>query len=156
MDYLRLLTIIGLVINVIINIVYTCLYYRYIKADEKYLEWEEAKGIHRCTSSVILYVGLFTSFKFSRALYSKFYGFSFFKAKLTGIDKLFFCNVLTGISIFLTSILIIISASMTIYFSIDRDQLFISAIDILALSVLLILLMICETQKPEDFFEEPK
>ena len=45
---------------------------------------------------------------------------------------------------------------MTIYFSIDRDQLFISAIDILALSVLLILLMICETQKPEDFFEEPK
>jgi hypothetical protein len=45
---------------------------------------------------------------------------------------------------------------MIAYYDVEKDQLFISSLDTVILSILMFVFVICETQKSETFFEEPK
>jgi hypothetical protein len=47
-------------------------------------------------------------------------------------------------------------AAIIAYYDVNKGQLFISAVDTVILSVLMVVFVICETQKNDDFFEEPK
>lgn len=65
-------------------------------------------------------IGLITNFKFTRILYSKYFGFTFFKAKLSSTDVLKPMNILTGVSIVITSLPMIASAGLTAYYDNEK------------------------------------
>jgi hypothetical protein len=74
-------------------------------------------------------------------LYCKYFGFSFFKARLTDIHALFPLNILGAVSIFLVSILAIIAASIIAYYDTEKSQLFILAIDSVLVTVLMFIFL---------------
>ena len=78
--------------------------------DKEYQKWEQTTKTHKFTALALRVVGTLMSFKLSRALFCKYYGFKFFKAKLTSVDVLLPFNILMGISIFITSLPIIVSS----------------------------------------------
>lgn len=87
-------------------------------------------------------------------LYSKFFGFSFFRLKLTSIESLSPVNKLTGLSLVLNSIPMLVTASVTAYYDEKKEQLFLSALDVIIVTIIMLILMICEAKKPVNFFEE--
>lgn len=86
-------------------------------------------------------------------MYSKFFEFQFLSAKLSSIDKLFHYNLLSGISIVLVNIPMMISASLTCYYDDIFQQMFIEALEVIVISLIMIIFQITNIKKPEDFFK---
>lgn len=98
-------------------------------------------------------ISFLTSHKLSKIIFSKYFGFSFFSAKLQDVKAFFPFNVLLGISVIVTSLPIIGAAGLAAYDDVIKEQLFISSIDTIIVTVLMILFAICDTQKPGNYFE---
>lgn len=97
-----------------------------------------------------------TSFKVVRTLYSRYFGFSFFKLKLSNIDQLFYINVLTGVSAATLSLIFIGSGAGTSYDDSSKGQTFFFGLDCVLVTIVMIIFTICEVQKEKEFFEEKK
>jgi hypothetical protein len=97
-------------------------------------------------------LSIFWSFKVSKSLVSKYFGFKFFKARLTSLTQLMPFNVISLVSIFFCSIPVIIGAVLALYDNNEVDQLFVSAIDCVLVTALMIVAILWEGHKNERFF----
>lgn len=96
-----------------------------------------------------------TTFKLNCILFCKFFGFTFFKAKLSSVDKFDPLTRVSGLSLLVTSLPLIIGASLTAYHDELKQQLFVSSIDAIVVTTLMLIFMICEGQKkPSKFFDD--
>ena len=86
-----------------------------------------------------------SSHKFYKVIYSKFFGFSFFKAKLTSIIVLVRLNILSGVYCFIVSLPMIVVGSMGAYYNVEFDQVAVACIDVIILTTVMILFLVCET-----------
>ena len=88
----------------------------YIANDVEYLKWKTTKfcGL---TAIIIRTLSLLSSFKFTRFLYSKFFGFIYFKAKISNLELLRYYNIISIISIIVSSIPAIAAGGLTTYYS---------------------------------------
>jgi hypothetical protein len=102
---------------------------------------------NRITHTTILIIGMMTSFKVVRSLYSRYFGFSFFKLKLSSIDQLFYINVLTGVSAATLSLIFIGSGAGTSYDDSSKGQTFFFGLDCVLVTIVMIIFTICEVQK---------
>lgn len=62
--------------------------------------------------------------------------------------------MITGVSIIVSSIPAIAGAGITAYYDVELKQLFIISLDALIVTVLMLIFMICEVQKPSNFFAD--
>ena len=62
--------------------------------------------------------------------------------------------MLTGISLVVVSFPFLFSAAYSAYFDEEKGQLFISSLDVIIVTTLMFIILICETQKPPEFFED--
>lgn len=99
-------------------------------------------------------LAVITSFKCSRAIISKYFGFSFFKAKLTNTKLLFPFNVLSLLSVFLCSISVIVATVIILYDDKHKGQIFVSALDALIVTIFMVIMIIWEAQKNERYFQD--
>ena len=70
---------------------------------------------HKISLYTVLSISLLVSHKFSRILFCKMFGFSFFKAKLLEINNFIDSYILSGVSCVLVSVLILALASYSTY-----------------------------------------
>jgi hypothetical protein len=112
-------------LSFVFNLVYLTIYCKSLKKDAEFEDWLKEGSVNRFTNAFVLFVSLFTSFKIHRIIYSKFFGFSFFSARILERNKILFkINLLTGISILLCTIPSIVVALKFLSFS----ELFIRAL----------------------------
>ena len=75
------------------------LFSKKIMIDPEYINWLKINHTHQITHKVIEVFGCLFHFKISRILFCRYFGFDFFKAKLTEISVLVGWNVVMGVSI---------------------------------------------------------
>ena len=131
--------------NLIFNILNIIFVRSVIYRDIEFNIWNNATHSHSVTSNIVFIFGLIFSFKISRIIYARYFAFNFFSAKLTNVHQLLPFNILNGISIILLSIPAGGIAAYIAYQDIIKTQLFISAIDALFLSLIMIIFTIWET-----------
>lgn len=85
------------------------------------------------------------TFKNSRTVFSRYFAFDFFKAKLTDISVFLGWNRVTGASIVGCTFPIVFGSVMVGYYDTDKAQTFISAIDAIIVSFFMLIFMIWET-----------
>lgn len=107
--------IIGILMLAIMNISNFVVYRNVIKLDDDYVNWLSLNHTHRACNLVMNIFGLIFSFKMTRLLFSKYFGFDFFKAKLSSIKVFFPWNIINGLSILLCSVPIFISSFAIAY-----------------------------------------
>jgi hypothetical protein len=104
------------------------------------------------TNGIAITLSIFLSFKSSKSLVSKFFGFKFFKAKLSSLTQLMPFNLISLASVFFCSIPVLIGAMIALYEDENIDQLFISAVDCVLVTSLMIVAILWEGHKNERFF----
>lgn len=87
----------GMLINYILNIVYIALFCCSIGKDPEFKNWKSLYKIHGCVNFIVRIIGLLTSFKFNRILYSRFFDYSSFRMKLENLNRFRPQNIITCI-----------------------------------------------------------
>ena len=78
----------GLVLNYLFNIFYYFyIYKKKILKDTDYQEWLGKNKIHYNVNLILIILSCSCSFKIHRIVYCRYFGFSFFKAKLESVDE---------------------------------------------------------------------
>lgn len=113
--------------------------------DSEFQKWYQSQTSHKVTTVILFTLSLLFQFLLSRMIISKMFAFKFFKAKLISIEQLNPFNVINGVYIILSCIPAIVSSVFFAYYEEDIDQLFISSLDALFCTILLILFIIWET-----------
>jgi hypothetical protein len=90
--------------NFFLNLVSFYLYKIVYLKDSEFRLWLKQEDTNRIANTMIRIVSLLISHKFSKIIYSRFFGFSFYKAKLTSIEKLKSQNILTALSLLFISV----------------------------------------------------
>ena len=150
--YSQLITA-ALVLNLLCNIASYIAYRRHLLVDAEFQQWLESSPVNRHTNNIVRFFSLLVSHKFGRIVYSRYFGFSFFKAKLSSIDSLFHMNLVSGLSLLIVSIPMFAASGALAYYQSTEQQLFITSLDVVCVTIIMIIFMICETQKPKNFFD---
>lgn len=82
------LAIIGFVLLYVVNVFNFCASGSIIEPDLPFINWMKDNTKNSKSYRIIKWVGLFTSFKTHRIIFSKYFNQSFFKGKLSSIDLL--------------------------------------------------------------------
>ncbi|KRX07395.1 Insulin-like growth factor binding protein, N-terminal [Pseudocohnilembus persalinus] len=151
-----LILLIGIIFSYVINIFFAFAFCCHYGKDKSYKKWKNETYSHKVSSKFIQIIGLLFTFKVYRILYCRYFDYSFFNMKLDSISKFVMTNIFTVISIFVTSLPIIIGASSIIYFYDKTDQTLMQAIDALILTLLMIVFLLFDAKKDKDFFDNPK
>lgn len=77
--------------------------------------------MNKFTNYFVLFLTCFISFKHLRILISKYFGFYFFKARLSSVEGLLAFNVIALISIFGCSLPAASTAAMMLYYHSPKD-----------------------------------
>ena len=102
-------------IHYICNIASFIVYKKYISVDIDYKQWLESKT-NRVSALIIRMLALISTHKFTRILYSRYFGFSFFKAKMSSTDVLLPLNIIAGLANIFVSVPIIAGAGIIAYY----------------------------------------
>jgi len=78
-------------------------------------------------------------------IYSKFFGFHFFKAKLTSVTVLEKLNMLSGVYCLIVCLPMIVVGSIGAYKSESFDQVSIACLDVIFLTSIMIMFLVWET-----------
>jgi len=73
-------------------------------SDTAFLEWLAESQKNNVSTNIILTLSLFTSWKWQRLILSRYFGFSFFSAKVTTTENLFIFNLINLVSMILSEI----------------------------------------------------
>lgn len=146
--------LISVAIHYILNIINFAFYLKYIATDEAYKKWLKTAAhtrVHRAT----LILSLIITHKFSNLPFSKFFGSSCFKAPLSKPQVYTPINVISGLSL-ISSIIMIIGCALIIYDSTTTSMstLFIQCIDAIVVTSLVGIFVLWNIRKPDDFFDE--
>ena len=145
--------VVFLVFHLLVNLAAFLVYLRRLRVDEEYRRWLEEDRANRLANLIAATISLLVSFKFFKLLYSRYFGYRFFRSRLSSLELLKPINLLSGVSIILVSVPMVILAAVIAYYNNDRQQLYVQSWEVIALTALMIILLVCETQKPKDFFE---
>lgn len=140
---------VGLGILLLMNWVHFRIYFKVISKDEDFIRWEQR---HCCVNSTSLVIGTAFTFKFYRLSYSKFLEKESLSMVVSSINKLIPFNVLTLLSVFLSSFPIMAGCGLALYFSIAVDQEFFVALDTLIATGLVALFMLLDMKHPHNYF----
>ncbi|CAD8210851.1 unnamed protein product [Paramecium pentaurelia] len=148
--------IVSLALNYVFNILHLIFVYQKIWNDHDFLRWQSSSLKNKVTNFILLSLSILISYPLYKLIMSRYFGFSFFKAKIVNIKPFFYFNCLNVLYITFVNIPIIISCILIAYYESSHNitQTFISAIDSIVVTFTNILLLIWETQKTEQFFDE--
>ncbi|KAM3131005.1 hypothetical protein pb186bvf_016923 [Paramecium bursaria] len=139
----------------VLNFIQIFLIKRIYYPDPQFQLWMSVSIKNRITHGAVLIFSIFGSFRTQRLIISRFFGFSFFKARLQDTKELFQMNLCSGISLIVVSVPILIASAVIAYDEPTFDtQIFISAIDTFIVTFFNLLFVLWETQKDEHFFDE--
>ncbi|CAD8124509.1 unnamed protein product [Paramecium sonneborni] len=145
----------GLTLNLLFNIAHFILVYQNIWNDKDFIQWQASSLKNKVTNYILISLSILIAYPIYKLIMSRYFGFSFFKAKLVDTKAFFYFNCLNGVYITFVNIPIIVSCALIAYNESSLNtQTFISAIDSLIVTFTNILLLIWETQKGEQFFDE--
>jgi hypothetical protein len=114
-----ILLIIAIAIIIIISIIQTVFYSKYLKADPLFTKWEKN---HCCTDKTFLVLSVIFNFKLYRIVHSRLLERDQFSMKLISPNKLLPFSLLSIVSLAICSLPVMIGTSLALYFSISRDQ----------------------------------
>lgn len=146
--------LVSVALHYILNLLNFIFYLKYIATDEAYKKWLKTSAhtrVHRAT----LILSLLISHKFANLPFSKFFGSSCFKAPLSKPQVYTPINVVAGLSL-IPSIIMIIGCSFIIYDSttVSMSSVFIQCIDAIVVTALVAIFTLWNIRKPDDFFDE--
>ncbi|EAS02237.2 transmembrane protein, putative (macronuclear) [Tetrahymena thermophila SB210] len=141
----------SLILHFLFNIINLAFYFIYMRRDSHFIYWLSQFQNKICHGFIRFFSLTFTH-KFENFMFSKFFGFSFFSAKLTSVHQLLPYNIVAGLSILFVNAPMIIAASATIYYDDQFEQMFIEGLEVILINLILIGFMITNTKKPEDYF----
>ncbi|KAL4429269.1 hypothetical protein ABPG74_013575 [Tetrahymena malaccensis] len=141
----------ALVLHFLFNIVNLAFYFIYMRRDTHFIYWLSQIQNKICHGFIRFFSLTFTH-KFENFMFSKFFGFSFFSAKLTTVHQLLPYNIIAGLSILFVNVPMIVAASATIYYDDQFEQMFIEGLEVIIINLILIGFMIANTKKPDDYF----
>ncbi|CAD8210192.1 unnamed protein product [Paramecium octaurelia] len=142
-------------LNYLFNAIHLVLVYQKIWNDQDFLRWQASSLKNKSTNVILVSFSILFAYPLYKLIMSRYFGFSFFKAKIVDIKPLFYFNCLNALYITFVNVPIIVSCILVAYHeSSHNTQTFISAIDSIVVTFAYILLLIWETQKGESFFDE--
>ncbi|CAK61267.1 unnamed protein product (macronuclear) [Paramecium tetraurelia] len=145
----------SVVLNWLFNVAHLLLVKQKIWSDQDFMRWQASTLKNKITNYILISLSLILAYPLYKLIMSRYFGFTFFKAKMVDIKPFFSFNCLNGLYITLVNIPIIVSCALIAYYENSfNSQTFISAIDSLIVTFSNILLLIWETQKGEQFFDE--
>ncbi|KAL4499137.1 hypothetical protein ABPG72_017039 [Tetrahymena utriculariae] len=150
-----ILALLGFLFLYIINVIQFIMMKKYVETDTVFMEWIFNNHKNKVCFTIIKYASLIISFKATRIIFSKYFNQGFFKAKLNSIDLFSPFNKLAIVSVLMNSSLIIISSAIATYTYAKQSQGFFLGIDSLIVTIMMIIVMIWDSLKKKDFFEEP-
>ncbi|KAL4463539.1 hypothetical protein ABPG72_010881 [Tetrahymena utriculariae] len=141
----------ALILHFLFNIINLAFYFIYMRKDTHFIYWLSQIQNKICHGFIRFFSLTFTH-KFENFMFSKFFGFSFFSAKLTTVHQLLPYNIVAGLSMIFVNVPMIVAASATIYYDDQFEQMFIEGLEVIIINLILIGFMIANTKKPEDYF----
>ena len=124
-------------------------YCKYILSDVYFIKWANKNFI---VDKIFLTISCLFNFKIYRILYSRLLDRDEFSMKLVTLNKLKPFSLLSIISVVVCSIPVSISCSLALYFSINQDFEFFAALDCLAVTSILIVLILLDLRHESTYF----
>ncbi|CAD8126990.1 unnamed protein product [Paramecium sonneborni] len=122
--------------------------------DAYFQQWLSSRQVNKITYAMLSFIGFITTFKINKLYFSRYFGFYFFKACIVDINKFLFFNIISLLSIFLTTLPMIVASAIILNEYDQKDQLYISTIDSIIVTFIIFISIIWESQKNEDYFKE--
>lgn len=101
--------------NYLTNIIHYILVITKINSDPDFIRWKAASFKNRFSNLVFLSISLLLTFPSHKMIMSRYFGFTFFKAKMLDIKGFFYFNCLNGVSILIVHIPIIVASCLIAY-----------------------------------------
>lgn len=145
---LILVFIVILIGHFVLNLISFYNYRSVFLKDLEFKGWLRVDETNRIANIITRILCLLISFKFSKILFCRFFGFSYLKARLSSIEKLKSSNILIFVSFIITTIPILVILSLISYYNRHSTQLYISCLDSIIITIFTFIFCICEAQKP--------
>jgi len=135
----------------VFNVIFFPIQHISVKDDKRLKSWL-AGTFNNCWYWSSTLIGVLATNKFKNILFCKLFNFTVFSARLanTHVLRSFYAF---GFFAFLPALAVLAGTGMLVSETIVAyDQLFMAEVDVLILTTLVLILALCHTSKPEDYF----